>query len=438
MTVFVIVCFLQSVFEQNGKKFLSLRVFMMQPKLSFPKERIKILLLEGINPIAGQCLHDSSYPAIEFQTGSLSKERLLEILPTVHILGIRSKTRLDRDILAAAGHLLAIGCYCIGTDQVDLGAATQQGIAVFNAPFSNTRSVAELAIAEVVMLARRTMQRSIEMHSGRWNKSAQGSCEVRQKTLGIVGYGHIGGQVGLLAEALGMQVVFYDIAKKLSLGNARQLASLEDVLAQANFLTLHVPDTQQTRGMIGKDQLALMPNGSCLLNLSRGAVVDLDALRDALIEGRLSGAAVDVFPSEPQANGEKFECQLSGLENVILTPHVGGSTCEAQHNIAVEVTEALIRYVDTGSSSGSVNFPSVDLPILQDSHRVLNIHRDVPGVLGQINGLIAEMGVNIKSQFLNTRNGIGYLIMDVESNLSGAVKEKIESLDANIRTRLLF
>lgn len=410
----------------------------MKQKFSYPKEKMKILLLEGINPVARQSLEEASYSTIEIQKGSLDREQLLDILPTVHVLGIRSKTRLDHDLLTAANHLMAIGCYCIGTDQVDLAAATERGIAVFNAPFSNTRSVAELAIAEVIMLARRAVQRNIEMHRGVWNKSVQGACEVRQKVLGIVGYGHIGGQVGLLAEALGMKVIYYDVAKKLSLGNAQQLASLEEVLKQANFLTLHVPDTEQTRGMIGQKQLALMPVGSCLLNLSRGTVVDIEALRDALASRHLSGAALDVFPAEPQKNGDLFECQLSGLENVILTPHVGGSTFEAQHNIALEVTEALVRYVDTGSSSGSVNFPNVDLPMLQGSHRVLNIHRDVPGVLGQINGLIAEIGVNIKSQFLNTRNGIGYLIMDVERSLSKAVKERIERLDANIRTRLLF
>ncbi|HYK88927.1 MAG TPA: phosphoglycerate dehydrogenase [Acidobacteriota bacterium] len=407
-------------------------------RLSFPKERIKVLLLEGIHAAAEESFRAADYSHIERQAGAYSEEQLLNAVAGVHMLGIRSKTRISARVIEAAPHLLAIGCFCIGTDQVDFEATTRRGVAVFNAPFSNTRSVAELTIAEVVMLARGAAQRSMELHAGRWAKSSQGCVEVRQKTIGIVGYGHIGPQVGLLAEALGMKVVFHDIVRKLPLGNARQVGSLEELLKISNFVTLHVPETQLTRGMIGREQLALMPARSFLLNLSRGSVVDLGALSEALIGGYLGGAAIDVFPNEPKSNGEPFVSELRGLKNVILTPHIGGSTEEAQHNIGIEVAEALIKYVDTGSSTGCVNLPEVELPLLKDSHRVLNIHRDVPGVLSRINGLVAAMGVNIRSQYLNTRNGVGYLIMDVERSLSRAVKNQIESLDTNIRTRLLF
>ncbi len=410
----------------------------MNRGLSYPKEKIKILLLESIHPAAEESFRGAQYSLIENRKGGLPEAELLKIISGVHILGIRSKTPITSAILDAATHLLAIGCYCIGTDQVDLNAAARHGVAVFNAPFSNTRSVAELTIADVVMLARRAVERSMELHAGRWSKSAQGCMEIRQKTIGIVGYGHIGPQVGLLAEAMGMRVVFYDIMKKLPLGNARQLGSLEELLRISDFMTLHVPDTPLTRGMIGQEQLALMRQGSFLLNLSRGLVVDIDALKQALIRGHLAGAAIDVYPEEPQSSGEPFVCALRGLPNVILTPHIGGSTEEAQHNIGIEVSDTLIKYIDTGSSTGCTNLPEVELPLLRDCHRVLNIHKDVPGVLGSINGLVASTGVNIKSQYLNTRNGIGYLIMDVEQSLSRAVKKEIETLETSIRTRLLF
>jgi D-3-phosphoglycerate dehydrogenase len=410
----------------------------MKRHLSFPKEKIRILLLEGIHPTAEDSFHAADYSRIEEQKGAYSEEQLLKSIPCVHILGIRSKTEISARVFEAAPHLLAVGCFCIGTDQVDLEAATRHGVAVFNAPFSNTRSVAELTIAEVVMLARRAVQRCLDLHAGRWKKSSEGCVEVRQKTIGIVGYGHIGPQVGLLAEALGMRVVFHDIVKKLPLGNARQVGSLDELLRISHFVTLHVPESPLTRGMIGREQIALMPAGSFLLNLSRGSVVDLDALRHAIVSGHLAGGAIDVFPEEPKSSTEPFVSELCGLQNVILTPHIGGSTEEAQHNIGIEVSEALIKYVDTGSSSGCMNLPEVELPLLRDSHRVLNIHKDVPGVLSRINGLVAAMGVNIQSQYLKTRNGVGYLIMDVERSLSRAVKKQIEALDTNIRTRLLF
>jgi len=309
---------------------------------------------------------------------------------------------------------------------------------VFNAPFSNTRSVAELTMAEVAMLARRATHRSMQLHAGTWEKSARGCHEVRNKTIGIVGYGHIGPQVGLLAEAFGMRVVFYDIARKLPLGNAVPLPSLDALLETADFVTLHVPETPLTRGMIGPDELATMKEGSYLLNLSRGTVVDVAALRDTLVSGHLAGAAVDVFPREPGSRDESFESELRGLDNVILTPHVGGSTLEAQRNIGIEAAGTLIKFVDTGSTTGAVNFPEVELPPLQEGHRVLNVHRNVPGVLRDVNRIVADMGANVESQYLNTRDEIGYLIMDVDPSLSRKVKRRIDSLGASIRTRLLF
>ena len=396
------------------------------------------MLLEGIHPAAIQCFQKEGYSAVEVRKAALSEGELAKALSAVHILGIRSKTAVTAAVLEHADSLLAIGCFCIGTDQVELTAAAKKGVCVFNAPFSNTRSVAELAMAEVVMLARHAFERSAELHSGIWNKSAAGCYEVRGKTLGIVGYGHIGPQVGVLAEAFGMKVVFYDIAAKLPLGNAKQLESLRALLEMSDFVTLHVPETRQTKNMISKKELGLMRRGSCLLNLSRGKVVDVEALRGALQSGHLAGAALDVFPHEPQSNEENFESVLRELPNVILTPHVGGSTVEAQKNIGIEVAGSLIKYLNNGTTGSSVNFPQMELPLLEGRHRLLNIHRNVPGVLSGINSIVAEMGVNISSQYLGTAGEIGYLIMDVEKSISRAVKKKIEELDTNIRTRLLF
>ena len=363
----------------------------------------------------------------------------MHALRDVHVLGIRSKTHISERVLKSAPQLMALGCFCIGTDQVDLDAATRRGVAVFNAPFSNTRSVAELTIAEVIMLARRAAQRSMELHSGRWEKSAKGCMEVRRKTIGIVGYGHIGPQVGLLAESLGMRVVFHDIVKKLPLGNARQVSSLDELLKMSDFVTMHVPDTPLTRGMIGHEQLKLMPEGSYLLNLSRGSVVDIGALRErAETAGIWRALPWMYFRKEPNSGKDPFESELRGLDNVILTPHIGGSTEEAQRNIGLEVSDSLIAYMESGSSDGCANLPEVHLPPMADSYRILNIHTDVPGVLSRINGLIAGMSVNIKAQSYNTRNGVGYLIMDVERSVSRNIGKQIESLDSNIRTRLLF
>jgi D-3-phosphoglycerate dehydrogenase / 2-oxoglutarate reductase len=406
--------------------------------LSKPALESRILLLENVHSAAVEAFQAGGFSQIERQSGSPSEMQLVKMLGGVQILCIRSKTEITERVLDSAPNLLAIGCFCIGTDQVDIEAATRRGVAVFNAPFSNTRSVAELTIAEVVMLARRAVQRSMELHRGRWEKSAQGCMEVRRKTIGIVGYGHIGPQVGLLAEALGMKVVFHDINKKLPLGNARQLAGLEELLKTSDFVTLHVPDTPLTRGMISRDQLDMMPQGSYLLNLSRGSVVNIAALRDALVNGHLAGAALDVFPKEPSSSEDPFQSEMRGLDNVILTPHIGGSTEEAQRNIGLEVSEALRTYARTGSSMGCANLPEVQLPDVEDSYRVVNIHKDMPGVLSRINGMIADMSVNIKAQSYNTRQGVGYLIMDVERSLSRAVETQIEALNSSIRTRLLF
>lgn len=340
--------------------------------------------------------------------------------------------------MEASQHLLAIGCFCIGTNQVALEAAARNGTPVFNAPFSNTRSVAELTIAEVVMLSRRAAHKSQLMHQGIWDKSATGSYEVRGKTIGIVGYGNIGPQVGILAEALGMHVLYFDIKKVLPLGNAQPVSSLEELLKRSDFVTLHVPETPQTKSMIGAAEIGKMKKGSILLNLSRGTVVDLSALQHALSNEHLAGAAIDVFPEEPMTNAEEFVSELRGIPNVILTPHVGGSTLEAQRSIGVEVSDSLIGFLETGASVGAVNFPVVELPVLEDSHRVLNIHRNIPGALSEINRVIAETGANISAQYLSTHSEIGYLIMDVGPKLSREVKQHLDKLPANIRTRLLF
>ena len=399
----------------------------------------KILLLENIHAAAAEAFlaGDNQRDIVSFP-GSPSEDQLIEMLTGVHMLGIRSKTIVNERVLDAAPQLAAVGCFCIGTDQVDLEAAAKCGVAVFNAPFSNTRSVAELGIAEVIMLARKAVQRSIEMHRGQWEKSADGCVEVRRKTLGVVGYGHIGPQIGLLAEAMGMEVIFHDILKKLALGNAKQAADLDELLQSSDFVSMHVPDTPLTRGMIGAKQLAMMRKGSFMLNLSRGAVVDIPALKAALESGHIAGAALDVYPMEPASSADPFESEVRGMENVILTPHIGGSTEEAQRNIGIEVAEAMSGYFDEGTSTGCVNLPEVQLPVSKDSARILNIHEDVPGVLGRINSFIAGASVNIKAQAYRTNDGIGYLIMDVEKGLPRVVARHIEALDSNIRTRLIF
>jgi len=409
----------------------------MKQKCSFPREKIKILLLEGVHPASVDRLAQAGYQA-EIVKTAYSEEELCAAIPAVHVLGIRSKTQVTKRVLERASHLLAIGCFCIGTDQVDLDEAARRGVPVFNAPFSNTRSVAELTLAEVVMLARRASHKSQLLHSGVWDKSAEGCFEVRNKTIGIIGYGHIGPQVGLLAEAFGMRVCFYDVVGKLPLGNAVAMPSLEELLSVSDFVTLHVPDTAETRGMIGARELGMMKQGAFLLNLSRGRIVDLEATREALLSKKLAGAAFDVFPVEPKSNDEVFQCPLSGLDNVILTPHIGGSTIEAQKNIGLEVASTVLKFVETGSTTGAVNFPEVELPLVRDSHRILNIHRNIPGVLSSINSIIASMGANIRAQYLETQGEIGYLIIDIDSEISAAVKSSIDQLETSIKTRLLF
>jgi D-3-phosphoglycerate dehydrogenase len=399
---------------------------------------MRILLLEGIHPVSVQQFEEAGY-RVETRKDACTEDELAELISNVHILGIRSKTQLSCQLLEQANNLLAVGCFCIGTNQVDLDSARRQGVAVFNAPFSNTRSVAELTMANVVMLARKAAQRSLELHSGRWVKSSDNCHEVRNKTLGIVGYGHIGPQVGLLAEAFGMRVVFYDILKKLPLGNASPLGTLKELLQKSDFVTLHVPETDQTKGMIGDKELSCMRRGSYLLNLSRGSVVDLEALKSSMEAGQIAGAALDVYPTEPVTKEAEFEQALRGVPNVILTPHIGGSTQEAQENIGLEVSDSLLKFIERGSTTGAVNFPNVELPLIgPDDHRVLNIHRNIPGVLSEINSIIAEVGVNILAQHLRTVEDTGYLIMDVGPGISREIKSKIDQLEANVRTRLLF
>lgn len=409
----------------------------MKKNFSFPPEKMNVLFLEGIHPAAAERMQLSGYRA-KMLKQAYSEEELCREISSVHVLGIRSKTEVTKRALDRAKNLLAIGCFCIGTDQVDLDEARQRGIPVFNAPFSNTRSVAELAIAEMVMLARQAAHKSQLLHAGMWEKSAEGCCEVRNKTVGIIGYGHIGPQVGLLAEAFGMRVYYYDIVSKLPLGNATPVESLEELLKLSDFVTLHVPDTNETRGMIGSKEIDLMKRGAFLLNLSRGKIVDLDAVAAAIRARHLGGVAIDVFPDEPRSNDEVFSSPLNGLPNVILTPHIGGSTIEAQRNIGLEVSATFVKFIETGSTTGAVNFPQVELPVVRDSHRILNMHRNVPGVLSAINQIIAGMGANIRAQYLETRGDVGYLIIDVDSELSLAVKSSIDGLDTSIKTRILF
>lgn len=409
----------------------------MRRQFSFPPEKIRVLFLEGVHSAAAERMQHSGYRA-EMVKPAYSEDELCKAIASVHVLGIRSKTCVTKRVLDHAKQLLAIGCFCIGTDQVDLDEARARGVPVFNAPFSNTRSVAELAIAEMVMLARQAAHKSQLLHAGVWEKSAEGCCEVRNKSVGIIGYGHIGPQVGLLAEAFGMRVYFFDIVSKLPLGNAVPVESLEELLKLSDFVTLHVPDTAETRGLIGKSEIDSMRDGAFLLNLSRGRVVDLEAVREAIASKKLAGAAIDVFPDEPKSNDEVFSSPLRGLNNVILTPHIGGSTIEAQRNIGIEVASTFVKYIETGSTTGAVNFPQVELPIVKDTHRILNIHRNVPGVLSSINHIIAEMGANIRAQYLETRGDVGYLIIDVDSEISSAVKNSIDLLDTSIKTRMLF
>jgi D-3-phosphoglycerate dehydrogenase len=404
---------------------------------SFPKSEIKVALLENIHQTAVKAFEDEGFQVQKFPK-ALSEAELIERLSDVHLLGIRSKTQVSEKYLASAKRLLSVGCFCIGTNQVDVAAAMKMGVPVFNAPFSNTRSVAELIMAEIVMLSRKLGDQTRAMHQGRWIKSASGCYEIRGKVLGIVGYGHIGSQVGVLAESFGMQVLFYDIVTKMPMGNCRAVSSLEQLLEQSDFVSFHVPETDLTRNMMGEAQFLRMKKGSYLLNASRGTVVDLHALHQHLGSGRVAGAALDVFPEEPEGSDTSFKHELQNLGNVILTPHIGGSTEEAQYNIGIEVSTALKKFLNNGNSSGAVNFPIVDLPHQKETHRIFNVHKNVPGVLRDINSIVSEVGANIQAQYLSTNAEIGYLIMDVDRILSEQVKKRIQQLEANIKTRILY
>jgi D-3-phosphoglycerate dehydrogenase len=404
---------------------------------SFPKDEIKVLLLENIHSSAVSMFRGEGFQ-VELLKHALKEDELIAKIADVHVLGIRSKTHITARALAEAKRLLALGCFCIGTNQVELDAANKRGVPVFNAPFSNTRSVAELMISEIVMLARQLGDRSSEVHAGVWKKVAAGCYEVRGKTLGIIGYGHIGSQLGVLAESMGMRVVFFDVATKLPMGNNRSMPNLGDVLGEADFVSLHVPETPQTKNLIGKEEIARMKRGSFLLNASRGTVVHIEALAEAIKSGHIAGAAIDVFPWEPESNDQPFVSPLRGLPNVILTPHIGGSTSEAQESIGREVSTSLTRFVNTGASTGAVNFPEVELPQQRDKHRILNVHRNVPGVLRDINRIVSELNANIHAQILSTDTNIGYLIMDLDQDVSNDVRKAIAALDTSIKTRILY
>ncbi|MCC6328290.1 MAG: phosphoglycerate dehydrogenase [Acidobacteria bacterium] len=405
---------------------------------SYPRTKIKILLLENVSDAAVGELETGGYAQIERVGGALSEEQLIDAVQGVHLLGIRSKTRVTRDVIEAADKLLAIGAFCIGVNQVDLRAATENGVAVFNAPYSNTRSVAELVIGLCVMLIRKIADKNAAAHRGEWLKEAAGSFELRGKTLGIIGYGNIGSQVSTMAEAMGLQVIYYDIATKLPLGNAKQTSDLKDLLKRSNIVTLHVPSDATTRNMIDADALKAMRKGSILINHSRGDVVDLNALAKALKAGKLAGAAVDVFPEEPEKNGDPFASVLQNLPNVILTPHIGGSTEEAQANIGLDVTSKLIKYLDFGTSEGSHTVPPVSLPPQAGTHRILHIHRNIPGVLGEINSRLSDHGINITGQYLKTNDEIGYVILDVESKLSKEAFELLKDVPGTVKARMVY
>ncbi|SES68544.1 phosphoglycerate dehydrogenase [Thalassotalea agarivorans] len=404
---------------------------------SLAKEKIKILLLEGVHQSAVEELKAKGYSNIEYHKSSLAEEDLKAKIKDVHFIGIRSRTNLTEDVLSHAKKLVAIGCFCIGTNQVDLAAAKKLGVPVFNAPFSNTRSVAELVLGEALLLLRGIPEKNAQAHKGIWNKSAAGSVEARGKTLGIVGYGHIGTQLGILAETLGMKVKFYDIETKLPLGNAQPVQTLNALLAESDVVSLHVPETPQTQNMMAAEQFAAMKDGAIFINASRGTVVDIDALAAAVESKKLGGAAIDVFPVEPKSNDEEFVSPLREFDNVILTPHIGGSTKEAQENIGLEVASKLAKYSDNGSTLSAVNFPEVSLPEHTQASRLLHIHKNQPGVLTQINQIFAELNINIAAQYLQTDDEIGYVVIDIDADSSKAALAELKQIDGTIRARVL-
>lgn len=405
---------------------------------SLDKEKIRILLLEGVHNSAVEHLRSQGYSNIQYEKKSLPEDELLDAIKDAHFLGIRSRTQVTEKVLNHAKRLNAIGCYCIGTNQVDLDNCQRRGIPVFNAPFANTRSVAELVLAEIILLLRGIPEKNALAHRGSWQKTAVNSFESRGKKLGIIGYGHIGTQLGILAEGLGMKVYFYDIANKLALGNAIPCDTLESLLEEVDVVSLHVPETELTREMIGQEQFRQMKQNAILINASRGTVVDIDALTEALKSKKLAGAALDVFPVEPKSVNEEFVSPLREFDNVILTPHVGGSTQEAQYAIGLEVTEKIVRYSDNGSTNSAVNFPEVSLPEHKDSHRIFHIHRNEPGILMQINKVFAENNVNISAQYLQTHGEIGYVVTDVDQSWSKKALSELKAIKGTIRTRLLY
>jgi D-3-phosphoglycerate dehydrogenase len=412
---------------------------MAEKKLtSYPKEKINILFLENISDAAVKYFNNAGYTSVKKLNGALSEDQLIKEIKNVHLLGIRSKTQITKKVLDAAEKLQAIGCFCIGTNQVDLKEATQKGVAVFNAPYSNTRSVAELVIGASIILIRKIIDKNIAAHQGIWMKDASGSYELRGKTLGIIGYGSIGSQLSVLAESLGMKVVFYDVETKLPLGNAEQKKTLKDMLAVSDIVTLHVPELPTTKNMINKTNLKYFKKGSTLINYARGEVVDLDALAKYLKEGHLSGAAVDVYPWEPEKNGDKFTTPLQGLSNVILTPHIGGSTQEAQHNIGEDVSNKLYKYLEKGITTGSHTTPGLNLPPQEGTHRILHIHNNVPGVLSEINTTLSKNHINILGQYLKTNDDIGYVVLDVNKALSADALALLKKVKNTIKVRLLY
>ena len=405
---------------------------------SYPRNKVKILLLENISASAVEELSESGYVEIKQVKGALSEAELCEAIKGVHILGIRSKTQITENVLANADKLLAIGCFCIGINQVNLQSATEKGIAVFNAPYSNTRSVAELVIGLCVILIRKIVDKNTAAHAGTWLKDAKGSFELRGKTLGIIGYGNIGSQVSVMAESLGLNVVYFDVLTKLPHGNAKQIRDLHELLKQSDIVTLHVPSDKSTRNMINESTLSSMKKGSIFINYSRGDIVDLDALKNHVENGTISGAAIDVFPIEPEKNGDAFESVLQNLPNVILTPHIGGSTEEAQANIGLDVTSKLITYLELGTSNGSHTVPELNLPPQADTHRILHIHKNIAGVLGEINSKLSAQGINILGQYLKTNDEIGYVILDVNTALSKDAFEILRDVKGTIKTRRIY
>ncbi len=407
-------------------------------KISLDKDKIKIVLLEGVHQSAVDTLRADGYNNIIYLKKALPQEELIDTIRDAHFIGIRSRTQLTREVFDAAEKLLAVGCFCIGTNQVDIEAAREHGVVVFNAPYSNTRSVAELVLAEAILLLRGIPAKNAGCHRGEWLKSADGSFEIRGKTLGIIGYGSIGSQVSVLAESLGMRVLFYDTVTKLPLGNASQVRSLSDILARADIVSLHVPETASTQNMIGAKEIATMKKGAILINASRGTVVDIDALAEALRTEHLTGTAIDVFPVEPRGNGDEFISPLREFDNAILTPHIGGSTQEAQENIGLEVAEKLVKYSDNGTTISSVNFPEVALPPHEGAHRLLHVHRNAPGVLSAINNVFSDNQINISAQYLQTNEKVGYVVMDVDAEYSDVALRKLREIEGTIRCRVLF